>query len=402
LASADGIVVDGAIKTGRKPIKLGFDLFADSASVFRRSFYRYKNGKLELMYQRTGVRKYPLAPILIPTLVFGYGFDFAPGFYRTSQYLGSAQRYGSKESNADFFQDTLGFNLVLNGSEFEADLADKVRALSTTSSVLSDNDNRIIGDYFADRKWNEKISAEDLDLALSVLQNPLVDAPYSTERIIHDVSRNWPERAPDFAEALFARFREAKPDPERPNITIYGYEGLSAVSSGIHALPQGLAKPYFSDLAKLADDPVGRIIGYRALMRLGDSGRLGARKLIDMIKDADQYKGKRTSGLMYQWQHPYLAGMIGLCRMGSEGFKSEAVIQDLIELIRQGIVTAGTGGYSGLTVNTLIALGADRQQVAEIYKPILDGIEQASRREKAYKELDWELNRAERKLDCSH
>jgi len=388
LNEADGVIIDGSFKRAKRKVDVGFNIFADTARVHRRSFYLKSNNIYKLAYQKTAVTSYPLAQILFPTIIPGYGFEVKSGFMRTTKYWGDTQRYGRKEKYSEFLQDRLGFDLVLDGSEFDIELLSKITRLAQTKIELDAVENSVIKDFFQDRGWRDEISEQEVDLALKILQNPFIEVPAHTQKIINGVTKSFPERGKEFSATLFDRLKSFRP---KQNIKYIPnkYKELKAISNGIYALPEGTINEYSPYLIQLSKDPVARIFGYSALKRLKESGVEGFEALLFLIEDAHQYRGFKK-GIDNQWQHPYLAGMIGLCLAGIE---ANSVLPELLNLMhRERLAT--NGSYGGLLVNTLVRMGADPEQIWPIYS--------AKNANRTRKNFDHEVRRAKSdRPDCS-
>lgn len=119
-------------------------------------------------------------------------------------------------------------------------------------------------------------------------------------------------------------------------------------------LPDAALQPYGSAIFGLAKDRENRTEPYKLLGRLSAFGDDGARALVDLLADADRFK---TGDLVFsdQWQHAYLAAVIGLCQMGP---RATSVLPDVLRLVNSGdVILPGGASYGQLSAAMLIRLG---------------------------------------------
>ena len=86
------------------------------------------------------------------------------------------------------------------------------------------------------------------------------------------------------------------------------------------------------------------------LPRYADFGADGIPPLLWLIDDAHRFR--ETNGKA--WQHPYLAGLIGLCKLGAEG---SPAIRPLFDRLDSGTIV-NFGMYNRLLVHALVRMGA--------------------------------------------
>jgi hypothetical protein len=101
-----------------------------------------------------------------------------------------------------------------------------------------------------------------------------------------------------------------------------------------------------------------RISAYRALVQLSALGNGGIPTLFSLLDAAAAAKARPSKShpyAEYDWQHNYLAGVLGLCKGGSP---MSAALPDFIERLKFGEISTN-GSYWRLTLGTLVNLGAD-------------------------------------------
>jgi hypothetical protein len=160
-----------------------------------------------------------------------------------------------------------------------------------------------------------------------------------------------------------------------------------ALGTAIASLPDTEIRRHRDDLVWLAGEPVLRVHAYAALRRLSALGGEGIPVILSLL---DVAAAQRAANLrdVEPWQHPYLAGIIALCTMKTEGAPALPTLTALLE--RRALPSAGSYGRLGL--NTLVALGAEPGQAKDTM--LAAGIEPAM--------VDKQLTSAMRRTDCSY
>ena len=92
---------------------------------------------------------------------------------------------------------------------------------------------------------------------------------------------------------------------------------------------------------------------YAALPQLSVFGQEAVPTLLFLVDVGASLRADRKKR-PEEWQHPYLAGLTGLCRAGSS---AAAAIPSLIERVGWADILTG-GSHGRLVVQTLIRLGA--------------------------------------------
>ena len=152
-------------------------------------------------------------------------------------------------------------------------------------------------------------------------------------------------------------------------------------------LPDTTLMTVRDDPPRLTEDRQRRSWSRRLLTRLSGFGEAGAERLRFLIGDARLVDVDQDYEV---WQHPFLAGLIGLCQMGPAAASQRGAVDALIDA---RIVEIGETNYGRLTVNMPVARGFAHSEVAEANawspKPF-----EAAR-------LGSEIARALRKPDCT-
>ena len=385
LDEADGILVAGRIKKGQSPYSAGLSLLADTVSAERLALFVRQDGELVERYRATGVTYYPMLPILLPSYVGGYGLELAPGFLRSTAYLGDAERFRPAPSLGHFLADKMHFDLALRDADATQVTQDVIAAALDRPGPIDRANVKVMEDFFETLSRRKDAQRADAELALRVLADRRVPVPRMASAPVRKFARNDPALAQEFAAVLFGRLFEIDPSAKEDDPDYLGYP-LAYLANAIADLPDDAILPYRDQLERLARDREARIQAYRALRRLSVFGADTVPTLIFLIDDSYAAKD-RTSNT---WQHPYLAGVQGLCGLGPAG---NAAVPLLYERLEDGRVVQ-YGAYWKMTINTLISLGADPDE-AWTY---MESKKQNYTRDR----FDSVVRRAQHKIDCSY
>ncbi|MEZ5800326.1 MAG: hypothetical protein R3D29_07500 [Nitratireductor sp.] len=102
-----------------------------------------------------------------------------------------------------------------------------------------------------------------------------------------------------------------------------------------------------------------------ALKRLADFGEQGADQLFWLIEDADRMLARNSRRKRDQlWQHPFLAGLGGLCQMALRGEVPGNGAKRFIALAKAEKV-AVFGSYAKMVAGTCLALAHHHSRCAK-------------------------------------
>jgi hypothetical protein len=385
LDEADGILVAGPIKKGLSPYSAGLSLTADTVSAERLALFIRQDGELVERYRATGVTYYPMLPILMPSYVGGYGLQLAPGFLRGTEYLGDAERFRPSPSLGHFLADTLQFDLALRDADTIQVTQDVIAVALDRPGPIDRANAKVMQDFFETLSRRKDAQRADAELALRVLADRRVPVPRMASAAVRKFARNDPALARKFAAVLFGRLFEVDPSAKEDDPDYLGYP-LTYLGNAIADLPDDAILPYRDNLERLARNEQARVRAYRALRRLSVFGADAVPTLVLLIDDSGAEKDRTSNN----WQHPYLAGVLGLCGLGPAG---NAAVPLLYERLEDGRVVR-YGAYWKMTINTLISLGADPEE-AWTY---MESTERNYTRDR----FDSAVRRAQRKIDCSY
>ncbi len=209
-------------------------------------------------------------------------------------------------------------------------------------------------DFFKALDIKQTIEGADLVLARRLLE----DERLPVSQFAASAIRNAKDAPQDYfdaiAAAMFKRLRgQAASAAVNPDSA--WNEELSAIGRVLAALPRETVLKHRQDLEWLARQGALRVPTYLALSRFADFGPDGVDMLLWLIDDAQKFRYDKGRA----WEHPFLAGLIGLCTMGAEGRKA---IQPLFDRLDSGVI-ANRGGYNQLAIHALVRMGADPEEI---------------------------------------
>ena len=386
LAEADAILVGGRIKQGQSPYSAGLSLSADTVSAERLALFIRQDGRLVERYRATGVTYYPLLPVLLPSYIGGYGLELGAGFLRSTAYLGDAEQYRQSPSLGLFLADKMRLDLALRDADAVQVTREVIASALDRDGPIDRSNAKVMQDFFETMSRRKDADTADAALALRILEDRRVPVPRVASAPVRKFAKDDPALAKQFAAALFGRLFEIDPAEKEDDPDYLGYP-LAYLAGAIAALPDEAILPYRAELEKLARDKQARVPAYVTLRRLSVFGADAAPTLIFLIDNSVTGTADRSSNA---WQHPYLAGIQGLCGVGRAG---SAAIPLLYERLKDGRMVK-YGSYWDMTINTLVSLGADPEEMWTYM--------QSNEHNYTRERFDSEVRRAQRKVDCSY
>ncbi|PAQ00026.1 hypothetical protein LRP31_18240 [Mesorhizobium mediterraneum] len=383
LAEADTVVSAGQIKRGVNDYQAGLNPTADTIAVYRISVHNKDGATFSEVYRWTGVASYRLLPLLLPSYVTGYQFDIRIGFPRTLD-LTHIVQFADRPDWSAFVTGTLGMELTLPAVDDSNDAAAVLAAKLSQPGPIDAVTNSLANDFFDRLRGRQTASQPDVDLAIAALNDRRLGVPdsvFAAAKYAKDVA---PESMARLADALFARLFEI-------DIKVSKFGNIEAPQAGrlaiaIQSLPDQVIPEHRADLERLAKDTHRRVAAFQALTRLSVFGADAIPTMLYLIDDAALQPLDKGNF----WQHSYLAGVQGLCRLGERGAPA---IEPLLERIRAGIIPLHAS-YGDLAINTLAGMGADKATLLQAF-PAKDRNSNRAR-------FDRVFDKARRKIDCGY
>jgi len=338
-------------------------------------------------YRWTGGTVWRMWPVAVPVPTFGYAFNMGQGFGRSETVFNTDARYYVGPDWPGFLADTVGLALVPEDDGRDGTRA-AIIAVLDRPGVVADGNLQLIQGYL-DEVGTEMIIApanqpspsqpKDRALWLRIFLDDRVPLPYVAVNSMPPADLLTEVEVATIARAAFDRLWRA--DLAMPD------EGRHA-GDILARLPDSALPIVRDDLFRLTENRDRRWWSLRLLTRLTAFGQQGAERLAFLIGDA---RVEDRAQDYEAWQHPYLAGLIGLCRMGPAGALQRGTIDALIDA---GTVEVSDTTYGRLTVNMLVAIGYAREDIAAA------NLRSASPYETG--RLESEINRALRQPDCTY
>lgn len=394
LGDADVILSSQRLRNGKYDYQAGFDINADTIRADRLTVHARDADGWRETYRWTGVRFDKLFPILAPTQI-PHGTTASPGFLRTSE-LRNIGKYQSEPDWSAFLVKTLGMDLALRPEAAQGDVRGLIAQALDQPGPIDATRQKLIDDFFEGFWRASAIAAEDRPLILRVFADPRVRAPRNVSSAVQYAKSADPAYFDALARSAFARLRNM---PAAATAGEDGYQEAASSAGVIATLPESAILPFRAELEWLARQEGLRVAAFGALKRLSVFGADAAPTLLYLIDDGDRVgrelmrKDRRGDGHFYRdnrAQHPYLAGLGGLCAMGPAG---AAMIQPLLDRLESGVMVKH-GSWWRLTVATLTSLGATTDQ---IWLHL-----QTNDRNHTRENLDREVARNRKRLDCSY
>ena len=354
VGDADAVLVFGNVKRGLQPDGAGLDLYADTASASRLLFYTRQAGDIQERYRSTYVRLYKISPAIVPADGNLMNVKIVPQWSRSEKTLDVKPFAKGIDSPIDFAQERLKFDLLLHDSQSQADVREVIAdAINDVKPLPLEGANALFVyfDSFANKK---DISPEDLSLSLRVMAEKRVPLVVNAEKAVALIAKTHPEVVSEVAASLFFRLNAASQNGASMTKRAREQEILSAARA-IGALPDSAVLPYFDSLAALAGNLEVRRAGADAIKKLSAFGDQAVPTLIGLLDSLVPVReaSKGTSATKYyEWQEPYLAAMIALCRAGP---RAETALP-LLKQRMQGEAVARYGSYERLLQTTLSRL----------------------------------------------
>lgn len=393
LGEADTIVSVGQIKHGDNAYTAGLNPLADTVQADRISVFVRSGNDYQEVYRRTGVVTYMMFPLLLPTYVSGYQFELRTGFQRFALHknVDRGHSFYTDPDRSDLFTKTLAMDLSLRDvgapKARNAALAAGLDQPGEINPVITDLTNS----FFKDIEANKKIDADDSDLVLRILADRRLPMPQNSWAPVlysrgmdGDVSLR-------FGKVLFERLRETKIVVTRA-IPSDDERNASHAAAAIAALPDEVIRLHRQDLEWLARQKMLRIPAFTALGRLNVFGADAVPTLLYLIDDAS-WPSARARGEL--WQPDYVAGLVGLCGLGTQG---ASAIGSVFDRLDSGVMVKSGHAYRDITIQALVGFGSNPE---DVWKHLGAGDSEGSPEIKRA-QFDAKVAAARKKRDCRY
>jgi hypothetical protein len=354
LGTADIVLTFGTIRRGANKMDRGLSIFADTIKADRIALHEKKGDAFVETYRKTFVEMYKLMPLYAPTAEGGSELRMFPALARTRQTINIIEKYYEKPDWTAFLIGRLGMDLALRADNADADARTVLQ-----DALLRTGDGQTVPaavgkDFFQRIQRTNKMLDEDYAIARQILEDERFPVTYDAAGAVRE-AKNAPAGYFDaIGVAMFKRLRTFAANDDGKPYPAWRDEAAS-IGNVINILPVETIKKHYADLDWLAHQDRPREYAYQALVRFNAFGAKGAKSLLWLIDDAQRFAKERDN----DWQHPYLAGLTGLCKMGPE---AKDFIQPIYDRLDSGVI-ANWGSYSRLAIHTLVRMGAEPEDI---------------------------------------
>lgn len=367
LSEAEIVITRGLTKTGTSALDAGFNLNADTIKVFRTSVYsRSADTSYEETYRQTSVHYMEFAPLLTPVVNGGSEFKMAPGFMRFNRGINWAGESYAFPAITRLLTDVLGLNLVLNGDHAGE------RIERTIDNALQETRSPTAAEWSAFSTYVDRVvvgSRDGVPETLYHLYLRLVqDLRYPPPPRLYAVARQAVKRGNTADLELLARMivRRAQAGVTwsvGPSNNIATH--WTSIGTALQQMPLDVLQPYKSELLDIARNPDAQAYGWTALSHLSVFGEDAVPTLLYLVDTG--LSGGKGSFKSIEYEHPYLAGITGLCKAGASA--GSALPQMRIWWEQGRLPNAGSHGR--LVVSTLAGLGMSAEEIWPRYSQSL-------------------------------
>lgn len=362
LKEADMVISNLRLLRAKRPVDAGFSLSAQLISADRHTLHQRNasTGQLTETFRWTGVQYKPFLWVLVPGPLFGNSFDVEIGWLRRNKRINITANRNYEPDWPGFLVNTLGLNLALHGNDTQERIIKKLEMVLDAGRGPTPEEWEAFATYFKDQIHRRGLSKPDFELAIRVLENPKFPAPPRSHLITKYAQTSGDQELLAKVTALFFdRLVNAPTWSEGLGVT--RKRSLRNLAIGLRRLPDEVFAPYYQELTTLAADPEAREHAFVVLSKLSVFGDQATPTLVRLI-DAGT-TGGRYFFRSNEYQHPYMAGMRGLCLAGEN---AKSALPELDTRMSQGKLPAHAS-YGDLLVKTMVRLGADAERMWPVY-----------------------------------
>lgn len=393
LGSADAIVSVGPVKKAESSRTL--NPFVDTVRADRITLHERSGDGFAETSRWTGTVTEKLAPLYIPWIEGGAEFRAWPALARVTEKINITEKFYEHPDIGRFLADRLSLDLALRSVDATEETRGVLQAALARGDLANSPEAKVGIDFLENLSRQQSMEGVDIDIARRLLTNQTFPIPSPAWAALR-----YPTTAPasyydEIAVSMFARLRAIAATDDTATYPKWT-EDARHIASVIRELPRDTILKHRDDLEWLAKQDRVRAPTYQAVIRLVDFGAPAAPTLLWLIDDAQRFREGRAN----DWQHPYLAGLIGLCKIGPD---ASGMIEPLFDRLDVGVI-ANWSSYSDLAVNALVGMGANPEEIWPHVRPKVAGYKETLEQtvEKARRHFDREVKRARSRRDCSY
>ena len=307
------------------------------------------------VYGWTGVQYLAFSSALNPSPLFGYGLEMNLGWLRKKQRVNISSKYYERSDWVGFLTKTLDLDLALDGEVSRNNIRAAVDEIVQAGTAPTRAEWDLISTHFdgVGIGRNAELQEADYVLALDIIKNPAFPMPKRLYRITAFAieHKNLAARR-ELADLLLTRLESGKTWIDALNVKVS--RDVVQVASGLSKFSLDALSGHFDRIERLSHDPFMQEHGYVLLKHARVYGTKAAPMLMMLVDIGIDGKIREN-----RYQHPYLAGIGGLCLLGPKGARALPRIQEL--MVAQRIPS--NGSYGKLLMNTLTSLKADPELI---------------------------------------
>ncbi|MFZ4531985.1 MAG: hypothetical protein ACOYOJ_09250 [Alsobacter sp.] len=348
LGEALVVIGEGRVASGGDAYAAGLSPGYDTVRARRLSVHVAGAGTFEEAFRETRVAYDRLLPILAPSYASGSELRLAPVFLRTHKMI-PASAGGLEADWPTVLRDIVRLDLGVGPLVAQASAGRTLRDAIATGQPLPVAAADLSNDVFARFVQQRKVMLADAEIAMAILRDRRLPVSQNAWVLVRHGQDLPDQMKREVAELLFARLRDLAAAPDRSPRAL---QAAGPIGTAIDELPEWIVRIHRGDLEWLAQEPSLRGPASSALRQLSVFGAEAVPTLVSLVDVGASLRGDGKKPAK-DWQPPYLAGLIGLCRAGSS---AAVAIPALIERIGRGdILVSNSDGR--LALDTLIRLG---------------------------------------------
>ena len=354
LGTADIVLTVGTAKRGQNALGAGLSVYADTVKADRIAMHERQGTAFRETYRKTFVTTFKLAPLFAPTAEGGSELRMYPALARFRETINIDEKYYEKPDLTAFLTGRLGYDLALRQADAEVETRAVLKDAMLRTGDTGPMPAPVADNFFYSLNSKRTIEGDDLIVARQLLE----DERFPMSRWSASAIRNAKDAPQGYFDAIaVAMFQRLQGHAANASADAQSgwHEELSAIGGVLGVMPRETILKHKQDLEWLAHQDAVRVPAYGALPRFADFGPDGVDMLLWLIDDAQRYREDNGN----DWQHPYLAGLMGLCKMGAEGRNA---IQPLYDRMNSGVI-ANWGSYNRLAIHALVRMGADPEKI---------------------------------------
>lgn len=366
LSKADIIISRGSalLDEHKSSSTKGFDLSASTVKAQRFTVHVKNGGSASFteQFRLTEVLYKPLFPILLPAPEFYAEFRMSMGWARRSSKKNIYDKYYQKPDWPGFLTKTLGFDLELKNENIDNRVDEKIAAAINENRNPTVQEWQLIDAYYQVIRFNRNQVANPSDYqnAVRMLRAPQFPPVPRFHNVVNYVSKHGSaSETMEMVDAMLTKLESGKTWDDRLG---YRFEtAINNLGTATQRLPDEALKPYFERHRDLAMDQQVQQHSFVFVSKMHVYGEKSAPVLLSAMK-----RGLEGGEHFYRenkFQHPYIGGLIGLCKGGE---KLASALPELLQMAQAGKLP-NHASYGDLLASTLIRLGADRNDVWDIY-----------------------------------